>query len=102
MARKPRRSTHELIDERLANVSIDAGEYGVGENAAPQARGPGKPSRPDWPPIDVMIDWFLANPDMLPLASFIHSVRVWSEKGGKKPPHARTLERRIKQHQPRK
>ena len=98
MARKPRRSLDERIDEKLANLVIDAGDMDAGENAMPKARPPGKPPR-DWAPIDVMIDWYRANdfdPAVFSQAMFIESVRVWCEKRGKAVPNFRTLAGRIR------
>lgn len=95
MARKPRRSTRELIDEALANVTIDAGEYDAGETVAPKARKPGRPPH-DWPRIDVVIDFYLADRRLLPQDSFVAAVRAWIEQETHKaPPGERALEKRI-------
>lgn len=93
--RKPRRSTRELFDEALANVTIDAGDMDANENVMSKARKPGRPPH-DWPRIDVVIDFYLTDRKLLTQDKFIASVRAWiKHETDREPPDKRTLERRI-------
>jgi hypothetical protein len=103
MVRKPRRSTQELIDDALANATIDAGTYGD-EAAVPevqQKRGPGRPPPHDWTRIDAVFDFYRSGGQnirkLLPQIDFIMFIRDWcrQENPGRELPHQKTLEKRL-------
>ena len=99
--RKPRRTTQELINEALANATIDAGTYGDEVPEVQEKRKRGNPGKHDWTRTDVVLDWYRSNRGNLkgglPQEDFIETVRMWwrEENPDKEPPHPKTIMKRL-------